>query len=116
MGVPEDVRQALATVPAQRTPDQQAAVRAEALVLDAERGSLIKALVAAQAPVPPDARLAELRAALAAAELPVPVPPRVQRIREDVAQSVRQMGDRRLTAAQDLVWALINSPEFLFNH
>lgn len=116
MGVPEDVRQALATVPAQRTPEQQVAVRAEALAIDAERGSLIKALVAAQAPVPADARLAELRAALAAAELPVPVPPRVQRIREDVAQSVRQMGDRRLTAAQDLVWALINSPEFLFNH
>ena len=29
--------------------------------------------------------------------------------------STRQSADRRLTAAQDLTWALINSPSFLFN-
>jgi hypothetical protein len=33
-----------------------------------------------------------------------------------VAASTRQAADRRLTAVQDLAWALINSPAFFFNH
>ena len=30
--------------------------------------------------------------------------------------SEQQMTNRRLTAVQDVAWALINSPAFLFNH
>jgi hypothetical protein len=30
--------------------------------------------------------------------------------------SVQQNGNRRLTAAQDLAWALINNSAFIFNH
>jgi hypothetical protein len=36
-------------------------------------------------------------------------------MRVDVALSAKQLDSRRLTAAQDLAWALINSPAFLFN-
>jgi hypothetical protein len=41
---------------------------------------------------------------------------RIIRLRNDVAQSKQQVERLRLTAAEDLTWALINSPAFLFNH
>jgi hypothetical protein len=37
-------------------------------------------------------------------------------MRADAKESESQLGNARLTAAQDLAWALINSPAFLFNH
>lgn len=74
------------------------------------------ALRAAMQPLPTDPRLPLLAAALAEAELPVPDDPAVVRLRSDVAASSRQLADRRLTAVQDLAWALINSPAFFFNH
>ena len=37
-------------------------------------------------------------------------------LRTDLEQSKSQLANPRLTAVQDLTWALINSPAFLFNH
>ena len=39
----------------------------------------------------------------------------VQRIEEELGQTGKQAVDSRLAGIQDLVWALINSPAFLFN-
>jgi hypothetical protein len=47
---------------------------------------------------------------------PLPEDSRLLRLRADAKESESQLGNGRLTAAQDLVWALINSPAFLFNH
>ena len=33
----------------------------------------------------------------------------------DTTMSTKQLTDKRLTSAQDLAWALINNPAFLFN-
>ena len=41
---------------------------------------------------------------------------RLVQLRHDLEMSIKQAATRRLTAAQDIAWALINSPAFLFNH
>ena len=56
-----------------------------------------------------------LKAALAKAEVAVTEPKALLSIRSDTEYSIQQAANRRLTAAQDLVWALVNSPSFLFN-
>jgi hypothetical protein len=74
------------------------------------------ALTAAQQPLPVDPKLARLRETLA--EVSRPLPPNVilERLRRDAELSTRQLKNARLTFAQDLVWSLVNSPAFLFNH
>ncbi len=66
--------------------------------------------------MPIDPKLIELRGRLAAASKPLPMDPRLAQLRADVEMSIKQAVERRLTAAQDIAWALINSPSFLFNH
>jgi len=43
------------------------------------------------------------------------VDPHLAQLRRDVELSRKQLENARLTAAQDLAWALINNPAFLFN-
>ncbi len=58
----------------------------------------------------------ELRGQLEYAKKPVQPDPVLVALRRDLEISVGQAAARRLTAAQDIAWALINSPAFLFNH
>jgi len=73
-------------------------------------------LNASRAPLPADPQLKALTARVESASKPLPVDPGLAQLRKDVEMSIRQSAERRLTAAQDIVWALINSPAFLFNH
>ena len=59
--------------------------------------------------------LAGLKAKLDEAKLPLPVDPKFARLQRAVQLSESQLKDARLTAAQDLAWALINTSAFLFN-
>jgi len=63
-----------------------------------------------------DPKLKQLQDQLAEASKPVPTDPRLGQLRKDIEMSIKQAAARRLTAAQDVAWALINSPAFLFNH
>jgi hypothetical protein len=60
--------------------------------------------------------LKQLEADLAIAQQPLPVDPKLRQLRRAVALSEEQLKNKRLTVAQDIVWALINNPAFLYNH
>jgi len=116
LGLPEDFRAILATAPELRTQAQRDALLAHARALDPGYRERVDAVNQSKAPLPPDPTLQQLRARVAEANKPVPLDPRLAQLRQDVEMSIKQAAVRRLTAAQDVVWALINSPAFLFNH
>ena len=66
-------------------------------------------------PLPKDPKLIELESTLATAEKPLPLPPEVARLRRALSLSEKQLANKRVIGAQDLSWALINTPAFLFN-
>jgi len=78
--------------------------------------ALEKNVADAKAPIPADPRITALERQLADLRKPIQDDPLLLRLREDVRQSELQLENKRLTAAEDLTWALINSPAFLFNH
>ncbi|RUL84346.1 DUF1553 domain-containing protein [Tautonia sociabilis] len=98
------------------TDEQRSAVVAYFKATDGPYRQKQAALAAAKTPLPEDPKLVQLRQRLAEAEQPIPEDPTLARLRADLAMSANQIESRRLTAAQDIAWALINSPAFLFNH
>ena len=115
-GVPEPVVLAARAPAGLRQPAQAAAIVDYYRASDVEFWKRKQAVVKASEPLPLDPKLAELQKALSNAEQPVRIAPDLVQLREDAQASTHQMENKRLTAAQDLTWALINSAGFLFNH
>jgi hypothetical protein len=84
--------------------------------IDNEFRQKADALSASKAPLLIDPQLKGLRDQLEYAQRPTQPDPVLVTLRHDLEMSVQQDTSRRLTAAQDITWALINSPAFLFNH
>ena len=59
--------------------------------------------------------MTKLKATLQFVSTAVPEDSQLVRLRSDIEFSKQQVANKRLTAAQDLTWALINNPAFLFN-
>jgi hypothetical protein len=98
-----------------RTDEQKQQLAAYYRTIDPGLLKKQQALAKAKQPVPEDPKLMELKRVLANAELPVPIDPKLVQLRADAAMSTKQLANKRLTGAQDLAWAIINNPAFLFN-
>ena len=115
-GLPAAVAEGVKVSADKRTKEQQAALDRYQRENDEKFVKQRDALWTARLPLPVDAKLAELKTLLTRAEAPVPLDPQLVQLRADAAMSKAQAADARLTVVQDLAWALMNSPAFLFNH
>lgn len=114
-GLPSDIAALLQTEPAKRNNAQTTALTTFYQHRSKDRNLLAFKQFKEKIPLPGDPKLAGLQAAVKAAELPIKEDPKLLELRQSMDFSTRQSANRRLTAAQDLAWALVNSPSFLFN-
>ena len=107
----------VASTPAERrTPEQLATLDR---VMSSNSDALAQAekmLADAKIPLARDAEEVSLETLLAEVSKPIPDDATLIQLRADLAASLGQTEHRRRTAAQDYVWAMMNSPGFLFNH
>jgi hypothetical protein len=115
-GAPEDVVQAARASAGQRSAEQATAILDFYRSTDAEFWKRKLAFAKASEPLPTDPKLTDLQKMLKKAEEPVRIDPYLVQLRQDAIASGNQEQNKRLTVVQDLAWALINSPGFLFNH
>ncbi|NND99615.1 MAG: DUF1549 domain-containing protein [Pirellulaceae bacterium] len=113
---PESLAAALSIAKGQRSESETKLLSDYVAATDAGVLNANAALAEANKPVPPDAKLTQLQQKQKQLESPTADDPKLVQLREDAKQSTMQLKNLRLTAAEDLTWALINSPAFLFNH
>jgi WD40 repeat protein/mono/diheme cytochrome c family protein len=114
-GLPQNINDLLAVAAERRTDAQKAELLTYYRGQDSELKNREQALATAQQPRPVDPKLQALRGTLAEVSKPVPLDAKLAQLRADTALSAKQLETARLTFVQDLAWALINSPAFLFN-
>ncbi len=85
-------------------------------VSSAELKKLKETLNKENKPLAEDEQVATLKKRIEKLSTPIADESRLVRLRGDVKESETQRLHSRLTAAEDIAWALINSPAFLFNH
>ena len=116
LGTPEQLAAILLTPKKSRNEQANSLLTEYLTKTDGEIQKAQTGITTAQAAVPPDANIVSLEKRKAELSKPTVDAPQLVQLREDAKQSAQQLKRIRLTAAEDLTWALINSPAFLFNH
>ncbi|MCM2371851.1 DUF1549 domain-containing protein [Aporhodopirellula aestuarii] len=116
LGITESLATAAATPADHRTDEQTKLLTDYVSGNDAALQKANAAVVEAKMPVPADEKLSALLARKKKLEPVTPTDPDLETLRANVQRSHTQRENYRVTAAEDLVWALINTPAFLFNH
>lgn len=114
-GAPREIDHILAVVREARSDEQQQQLLDWFKTRDAERRQKELALNKSKLPRPVDPGIVARKAKVELESQPLAPDPQLVRLQRAVMLSEEQLRHARLTAAQDLAWALINSPAFLFN-
>jgi WD40 repeat protein len=115
IGHPGDIGAILATATEKRNDDQIKRMTDYFKAQDKDLAAKNKELNDAKKKRPEDPKLKVLKSGLAKTEQPLSVDPKLAELKRALELSEGHQKTVRLTAAQDIAWALINSPAFLFN-
>ena len=111
----EELRAVLATPADARSKEQKEGFEKIARANDTELAKRTKELADAKKPRPIDPHLKELQDSVKRLGEPLPGDPKLANLKRAADLSTKQLDQARLIGAQDLAWALINNPAFLFN-
>lgn len=114
-GIPQDIDRILSVVDAARTQEQKDRLVAWFGQYSKDRRQRELAIAKTKRPRPKDGGIVEREKYLAQVSQPLAKDPQLARLERAVKLSESQLASKRLTMAQDLAWALVNSPSFLFN-
>lgn len=115
LGLPEQLKSIVAVADNQRNDKQKQALTAYFQKSHRPLVDKLTAVAVAKTPVPEDPGVTKRKKTIEYVTKPVPEDSILVRLRADVEFSTKQVENKRLTTAQDLAWALINNPAFLFN-
>ncbi len=116
IGLSENLQALASTLPEQWSELDLESPKAYVRETSAERKEHVARLGRENMPLPEDELVATLLKRIERLSQPVADDSLLVRMRVDVKESATQKSKSRLTAAEDITWALINSPAFLFNH
>jgi WD40 repeat protein len=115
LSLPESLKMILATAADHRDESQKDTLNGYFANVDKTAIDKKVALTVAQKPLPEDRGITERKQTLAAVSEEIKEDGVLVQLQSDLKYSTQQVANKRLTAAQDLAWALINNPAFLFN-